>query len=198
MILNYELLEEWFRDPKCGEERTQEFFGNFEQKPDGCQLWKGPFWEKGHGRYIISRKNVRVHRVRWVWEKKQAIPTGLFVRHFLCDEKACGNPAHLIPGTEPENGDDDELIHGGPISFGPGFETGGEPAGEHCYHNLNSMRANLSPGKPDGILYSEPVPEEIEARVREKLAGQTLEEWLRDAANGTRGPASEERKPFGK
>lgn len=198
MTLDYEILEEWFGDPKRGEDRTREFFGNFEQGPNDCQLWKGPFWDSGHGRYIILRHNVRVHRVRWVWERKQAIPVGFFIRHFLCDRKACGNPAHLVPGTESENGDDDELIHGGPIAFGPGYDTGGEPAGRHCYHNVDSMRANLDPKRPDGVIYSEPVPEEIEAQVREKLAAQTLEEWLAEAAKGTLGQAPEVRKPFRK
>lgn len=196
MILTYELLQEWFGDLKKGEECRLDFFGNFERRPNGCELWKGPFWDQGYGRYKVFRENRRVHRICWVWEKKQSIPAGLWVRHFMCDQKACANPAHLLLGNEPENGDDDELIHGGPIAFGPGFETGGEPTGRHCYHNLNSMRADPSPSKPDGILYAEPVPADIEAKVREALADETLEEWLRGAAEETRRRAPEERKPF--
>jgi hypothetical protein len=196
MLLTYEILQEWFGDLEHGEERTLDFFGNFEKTQNGCQLWKGPFWESGHGRYTIFRHHVRIHRVRWVWEKKQAIPAGLCVRHFFCDQKPCGNPEHLIPGTNSENGDDDELIHGGSIAFGPGYETGGEPSGEHCYHNIDSMRADPSPRKPDGILYSQPVPEEMAAQAAEKLASQTLEEWLAEAAKGRCRQAPQQPNPF--
>ncbi len=196
MILTFELLQEWFGDLKKGTERKLKFFGNFEHRPNGCQLWKGPFWDQGYGRYIVLRENQRVHRIRWIWAREQSISNGLWVRHFFCDQKACANPAHLILGTEAENGDDDELIHGGPIAFGPGFETGGEPAGMHCYHNLNSMRANLSPRKPRAVVQSAELVPDIESRVPEALGYLGLEERLLHAGEGGRRGAPEQHKPL--
>jgi hypothetical protein len=46
------------------------------------------------------------------------------------------------------------------------------------------MRANPFPLKPDGILYSDPVPEEVQEQIREKLAAQTFEEWLTETEKG--------------
>jgi len=51
----------------------------------------------------------------------------MVVRHLMCNNKACGNPAHLLVGDRQENNEDEYFIHGHPMAFGPGYETGGEP-----------------------------------------------------------------------
>lgn len=124
MILTFDHLQDWFSDPK----RAITFWGNFLIHENGCQLWMGPFWERGHGRYVLDGHNVRVHRVRWVWARRGGIDPDLVVRHFFCENKSCGNPAHLILGTRDENADDERFIHSCvPMAFGPGHITGGEP-----------------------------------------------------------------------
>jgi hypothetical protein len=120
----YELLKLWFSDPN----RVRAFFGNFEIQENGCQLWMGPFFERGHGRYVFDGQNVRTHRLRWIWSRGKDIPDCIYLRHVLCNNKACGNPAHLIGGdTWWENADDEKFIHGDPMAFGSGYITGGEP-----------------------------------------------------------------------
>jgi hypothetical protein len=119
----FEEMKLWFADP----DHERQFFGNFEIKENGCHLWKGPFWSSGHGRYVFDGSNNRTHRLRWIWERGRDIPEGMCLRHVLCKDKACGNPAHLVGGSWSENNDDEKFIHGRPMAFGPGHDTGGEP-----------------------------------------------------------------------
>lgn len=119
----FEELKLWFSNP----DNARKFFGNFETDENGCHLWKGPFWQSGHGRYVFDGTNTRTHRLRWIWERGRDIPQDLCIRHLLCKNKGCGNPAHLIGGTWSENNDDEKFIHGRPMAFGPGHDSGGEP-----------------------------------------------------------------------
>lgn len=50
----------WFADPA----NARKFFGNFDIQENGCQLWRGPFFEGGHGLYTFDGAHVRVHRLR--------------------------------------------------------------------------------------------------------------------------------------
>lgn len=127
MTPTFEEMKLWFADP----DHCRRFFGNFQIEGNGCHVWLGPFWDRGHGRYSFDGQNVRTHRLRWIWTRGRDIPDGICLRHVLCNNKACGNPAHLIggswSGSWSENDDDERFIHGQPMAFGPGHITGGEP-----------------------------------------------------------------------
>jgi len=62
MTPTVEHVKLWFADPA----KARQFFGNFKIQENGCQLWLGPFFESGHGRYRFDGSDVRVHRLRWV------------------------------------------------------------------------------------------------------------------------------------
>lgn len=124
MTPTFEEMKLWFADPA----HRLKFFGNFRIEENGCHVWLGPFWDRGHGRYQFDGQGVRAHRLRWIWTRGKDIPDGICLRHFACKNKACGNPAHLIGGTREENNDDEKFIHGSVLmAFGPGHITGGEP-----------------------------------------------------------------------
>ena len=123
MTPTIEHVKLWFADLA----KARRFFGNFEIQENGCQLWMGPFFESGHGRYKFDGSDVRVHRVRWICRRAMDLPVDICLRHFMCRNPACGNPAHLIGGTWQENRDDQMFLDGPPMAFGPGHDTGGEP-----------------------------------------------------------------------
>jgi hypothetical protein len=123
MTPTYEYAKLWFADPV----NARNFFGNFEIHENGCQLWKGPFFDSGHGLYTFDGGHVRVHRLRWIMRRGVDLPDDICIRHFMCAKKACGNPAHLIGGDWNDNWEDQVWLDGVPMAFGAGFETGGEP-----------------------------------------------------------------------
>lgn len=110
----------WFANP----DHVRGFFGNWEIQANGCHLWLGPFWERGHGRYVFNGENTRTHRLRWIWSRGADIDEGIRIRHLMCNNKACGNPAHLIGGTWQENNDDEKFIHGVRPRFRDGRRAG--------------------------------------------------------------------------
>jgi hypothetical protein len=127
MTPTLEEVKLWF----ANRDHTSRFFGNFEIREDGCELWMGPFFDSGHGLYTFDGGHVRVHRLRWMLARGVDIPKDICIRHLLCANKACGNPAHLVGGAWSENREDQYLIDGDRkgvfMAFGPGHDTGGEP-----------------------------------------------------------------------
>ena len=76
--------------------RTRRTLDHIDRRgPDECWPWRGPLAPYGR------LNHVRVHRV--VYERLVGpIPEGHAVHH-TCENKACVNPAHLVPMTQAEH-----------------------------------------------------------------------------------------------
>jgi HNH endonuclease len=78
--------------------------------PDGCWLWLGGRDKDGYGKMTVPAepgdwrqvRYVRAHRRAYeLW--RGAIPEGLELDHFFCEQPACVNPEHVRPVTTREN-----------------------------------------------------------------------------------------------
>lgn len=67
-----------------------------------CWPWLGDFGTRGYGQINIDGKNVGAHRVAF-WLATGEDIVGFIVRHFVCDNPPCCNPAHLKRGTQKDN-----------------------------------------------------------------------------------------------
>jgi hypothetical protein len=106
MTPTYEQAKLWFNPL-----RAARFWGRVDKREDGCWIWTGALTDSGHGRYDFDGDIVRVHRITWMLARQRDIPDALVIRHLLCDNKPCCNPAHLVGGTQGENVMDMWLIH---------------------------------------------------------------------------------------
>src|ERR1700686_5247571 len=103
MTPTYEQVKLWFNPV-----RLMRFWAKVNKRPDGCWIWTGALTDTGHGRHDFDGDTVRVHRLTWVMERQRDIPEMLgdkpfVVRHLMCDNEPCCNPAHLVGGTQGEN-----------------------------------------------------------------------------------------------
>lgn len=75
------------------------------QKTDYCWLWTGSINHNGYGRLAIGGKSFLAHRLVYQLETGEDI-SGKVVRHFVCDNPPCCNPAHLKSGSMYDNAQD--------------------------------------------------------------------------------------------
>lgn len=68
---------------------------------DGCWDWLGGAGGKGHGAFMVDRKNVGAHRFAYEL-MVGAIPDGAHLDH-LCRNPSCVRPTHLEPVSLWEN-----------------------------------------------------------------------------------------------
>jgi hypothetical protein len=71
----------------------------------GCWPWRGPFMQKGYGLLTLrsggQKTTKRAHRLAYEL-LVGAIPRSHEIHH-VCENKACVNPAHLVPVTAAEH-----------------------------------------------------------------------------------------------
>lgn len=73
--------------------------------PGECWEWKRSRLPRGYGRFRQPTGHEYAHRVAWRLTNGP-IPDGMVVRHYVCDNPPCCNPAHLRLGTQGDNNDD--------------------------------------------------------------------------------------------
>ncbi|ULB10691.1 hypothetical protein ORIO_12335 [Cereibacter azotoformans] len=72
--------------------------------PDQCWPWTGSLTEKGYGRFKVYGGMKRANRMAWEIENNEFLGSRM-ARH-SCDNPACCNPSHLLPGSAQDNVDD--------------------------------------------------------------------------------------------
>lgn len=70
--------------------------------PDACWSWVGRREANGYGRFYLNGRMGWAHRAAYLL-LVGPIPDGHEVRHLVCDNPPCCNPAHLAVGTHMEN-----------------------------------------------------------------------------------------------
>jgi len=71
------------------------------RRPDECWPWLKPA-KNGYGIFSLSStRTTNAHRVAWAL-RNGPIRERTIIRH-SCDNPACCNPAHLVPGTQLDN-----------------------------------------------------------------------------------------------
>jgi len=77
------------------------FDENLERAENGCLLWTGKTDKDGYGRRGSRYGESRAHRYSYA-RSKGPIPKGVLIRH-TCDNPACCEPEHLVPGDQMQN-----------------------------------------------------------------------------------------------
>lgn len=70
--------------------------------PAACWPFRGELGRGGYGRFQHDLRKLLAHRAAWEVTHGE-IPEGQMIRHKVCDNPPCCNPAHLRPGTPLQN-----------------------------------------------------------------------------------------------
>lgn len=71
--------------------------------PDACWPWLGSRHGFGYGWFWCEGKNQGAHRVAIELHRGRLLVPGEVVRHAVCDNPPCCNPAHLSVGSTIDN-----------------------------------------------------------------------------------------------
>jgi hypothetical protein len=97
-------MEEFLPYPRKDVERL---FSRLKEDPvTGCFVHQGARNPSGHVRVCIGSKNYYAHIVMYCVANKCCIIPGYVIRHKVCSNGACCNPAHLVLGTVGDNNKD--------------------------------------------------------------------------------------------
>lgn len=67
-----------------------------------CWPWTGRRNKAGYGVYYHHSTAFYVHHIAWLIVWREPLPPKLVRRH-ICDVPHCGNPCHIIAGTQADN-----------------------------------------------------------------------------------------------
>jgi hypothetical protein len=106
-----------------------------------CWVWQGGKNNINYGMMRDGKKMRSIHRVSYEEHNDTKIPYGKVVMH-SCDNKLCGNPAHLNLGTHKDNSQD--MVQKGRHNVNGLFSmTGRKQPRKTCIHCNGSIPANV-------------------------------------------------------
>jgi hypothetical protein len=81
----------------------ERFEEKIERVPEcGCWIWMGAIDKQGYGAFGINGKNLKAHRVSWMFHHGNMPPKDKGVLH-RCDIPLCVSPHHFFLGTQLDN-----------------------------------------------------------------------------------------------
>ena len=67
-----------------------------------CLLWQGVVNKDGYGLFWLQGRAYLAHRLAWKFRHGAFPDQGRIIRH-TCHNRLCGNPGHLVEGTQRDN-----------------------------------------------------------------------------------------------